>query len=85
MSEKYFCSNKVKGKFMEVIIGSNDGNEFIYWVNLINKHKGENEYDWAINVALNFHNKQYRTNLKETHAEAGEPFSRNENEFTFIN
>lgn len=46
--------------------------------------KGEDEYDWSIKVATTYHNSLDIGEVSEDNAEANEPFSRNESEFTFI-
>ena len=85
MTCKFWNSLDVIGKYMEVIIRDENDNEFVYWVNLQKKHEDKNEYDWSIKEALSFHNKKNKTSLKENDTTVGDPFSRNESEFTFVN
>jgi len=85
MTCKFWNSLDVIGKYMEVIICDENDNEFIYWVNLKKKNEDKNEYDWSIKEALSFHNKKNKTSLKENDTTVGDPFSRNESEFTFVN
>jgi|TARA_B110000259_G_scaffold182733_1_gene226803 hypothetical protein len=84
MSDKFWDREEVEGRYMEVILSDEDGEEFIYWVDLKKNQEDEDEYDWSIDVAVAFHNKQNKVSLKEDHAVALEPFSRNESEFTFV-
>lgn len=85
MTDKYWDSDEVEGKFIEVILISKDGDEMIYWVSLTKLSEDEDEYDWAIEVALKYHNLNSSFQVSEEDAEAMEPFSRYESEFTFIN
>ena len=84
MTCKFWNSDNVRGKYIEVIISDENDNEFIYLVNLKKKHEDKNEYDWSIDVALSFHNKQNKTSLTENDVTAIDPFSRYESEFTFV-
>lgn len=85
VTDRFWDSDEINGQYMEVILTDEDGDEHIYWVNLENKQDDEDEYDWPINVSIAFHNNKCGVNLTEDDAEAMEPFSRNETEFTFIN
>ena len=46
--------------------------------------EGEDEYDWSIKVATTYHNNLDIGEVSKDNAEANEPSSRNESEFTFI-
>lgn len=85
MEGKYWESDEVEGKYMEVIVNGADEEEYIYWVALSNKPIEDDEYDWAIEVAVDFHNKKGLPQAEIDESEAMEPFSRDESEFTFIN
>ena len=85
MSDKFWDSDEVDGKYMEVLISGEDGEEYVYWVSLDKLPDDEDEYDWAIGVAVDFHNKKGLPKADVDDSEAMEPFSRNESEFTFIN
>ena len=84
MTGKFWDSDEADGQYMEVIITSDSGDEHIYWVNMKNMPAEEDEYDWSIAKALVFHNNQHKCSLSAEDAEALEPFSRNEDEFTFV-
>ena len=84
MSDKFWSREEVEGIYMEVILSDENEEEFIYWVNLKKKQEDEDEYDWSIDVAVAFHNKQNKVSLNEDHAVALEPFSRNKSEFIFV-
>ena len=81
---KFYDSSDVEGRYMEVIITSEDGDEFVYWVNIESMPEGEDEYDWPIEKALAKHNASGLPKATENDAEASEPFSREEDEFTFV-
>lgn len=84
MPDKYWEAESVEGKYMEVLITQEDGEEHVYWVNLSSMPEDEDEYDWPISVAIKHHNGLGRETVSEDNAEASEPFSRNESEFTFV-
>jgi len=85
MPDKFLDADQVEGKYMEVIVISKDGQEYIYWVGLEKLPDGEDEYDWSIETAIKFHNsKNLSPYVSEEDAEAGEPFSRFESEFVYI-
>ena len=84
MNDKFWDSEEVENDYMEVIVTSDSGVEHIYWVNIKNKPEEEDEYDWPIHKALEFHNREQKSSISAEDAEASEPFSRNESEFTFI-
>lgn len=84
MVNKFWEAEEVEGKYMEVIISAKDGTEYLYWVNLVSSPKDEDEYDWSIDVAINYHNNKGFEKLSKDDAEACEPFSRDKSEFTFI-
>jgi hypothetical protein len=69
---------------MEVLVNDEEGDEFIYWVALAGKPKDEDEYDLSIELAIAFHNNKDLSPASIVNAEAMEPFSRNESEFTFV-
>lgn len=84
MTDKFWDAEEVEGSYIEVMFAGEDS-EFVYWVDLGNKPEDEDEHDWSISIALKYHNSQIETPKFETDdAEAYEPFSRNESEFTFI-
>ena len=84
MDDKFWDSEEVENDYMEVIVSSDSGDEHIYWVSIKNKPEDEDEYDWSIDKAVEFHNREQKSSLSADDAEALEPFSRNESEFTFI-
>lgn len=84
MTLKFYDSSEVEGKYMEVIITSDDGEEHIYWVNIQSMPSEEDEYDWSIEKALGHHKSLGFKDITEDDAEASEPFSRDSSEFTFI-
>ena len=84
MGDKFWDSEEVENDYMEVIVSSDSGDEHIYWVSIKNKPEDEDEYDWSIDKAVEFHNRKQKSSLSADDAEASEPFSRNESEFTFI-
>jgi len=85
MSDKHWDADDAEGKFIEVNITPENGDECVYWVNISNLPEEEDEYDWSIDVAVSHHNKSSKdANVTADEAEACEPFSRNESEFEFI-
>ena len=72
------------GEYMEVIITQEDDSEFVYWVDLSSIPEDEDEYDWSIQRAVDYHNTLELEQVSEDNATASEPFSRNETEFTFV-
>ena len=84
MTDKFWDSEDVEGKYLEVIVDNGDS-EFIYWVSLADLPEIEDEYDWAIQKAYETYNKLGLEIVDLNDIEACEPFSRNESEFTFIN
>lgn len=83
MIDKFWDSEEVEGKYLEVIIDNGD-DEIVYWVSLANLPHGEDEYDWAVQKAHDSYNKLGLIAVDLDDIEACEPFSRNESEFTFI-
>jgi hypothetical protein len=75
---------------IEVALRDEEGDEFIYWVKLDSLPIGEDEIDWAINEATNFHIKNHGTNPatslndNDLPVSAYEPFSRQANEFVWV-
>jgi len=69
---------------MEVLITKDNGDELIYWVSLENLPEDSDEYDWAVDAAVKHHNAQGADMVSVDEAEACEPFSRYESEFTLI-
>jgi hypothetical protein len=84
MSEKFWDADEVEGKYMEVLITNEGGEEHIYWVNLAPMPDDEDEHDWSIAAAIAHHNSLGIDAVSEDNAVAMEPFSRNESEFSFI-
>lgn len=84
MSEKFWEADDIEGQYMEVLITHEDGLEYIYWVNLASLPSDEDEYDWSVEVAVAHHNSLGLEEVNEENAEATEPFSRSESEFSFI-
>lgn len=84
MAETFYDAESVEGKYMEVLITQDDGEEYVYWVSLASMPEDEDEYDWPISLAVKHHNGLGLETVSEDNAEASEPFSRNESEFTFI-
>ena len=84
MTDKHWDAESVEGKYMEVLITQEDGEEHVYWVNLSSMPEDEDEYDWPISVAIKHHNGLGLETVSEDKVEASEPFSRNESEFTFV-
>lgn len=84
MTDRFWDSDESEGKYMEVLVNDEEGGEFIYWVDLAAKSEDEDEYDWAIELAVAFHNNKELPPASIDDAEAMEPFSRNESEFTFV-
>ena len=74
---------------MEVSITDVDGLEHIYWVDLSKLPEDEDEYDWSIEISKLFHAKTKGTAIEENDDEenifASEPFTRSEEEFTWVN
>lgn len=75
---------------MEVILTCVDDEEYVYWVKLQDKPEGEDEYDWAIERARSYHKKLKLPECPfdtedENFSVAMEPFSREEDEFTWVN
>lgn len=85
MTDKFWDADEVEGKYMEVLLNADDGEEYVYWVSLEKKPDDEDEYDWALDVAIEFHNEKDLPSANPEDSEAMEPFSRQESEFTFIN
>jgi hypothetical protein len=84
MADKFWEADEVEGQFMEVIISGDDELEYVYWVALEKLPEAEDEYDWAIAIAVAHHNEAKAANATEDDAEAAEPFSRYESEFEFV-
>ena len=82
--EKFHEADEVEGKYMEVIITHDDGDEHVYWVNLASMPDGGDEWDWSIDVAVKHHNGLGLEKVSEDNADSGDPFSRYESEFTFL-
>ena len=84
MTDKLWEPEEINGKYMEVIITQEDGEECVYWVNLEKLNDDEDEYDWSIAKAVQHHNSLVLGVFSEDDVFAMEPFTRNESEFTFI-
>ena len=84
MTGKFWDSEEVDGHYMEVVVTADSGDEYIYWVSQKNRPEEDDEYDWSIDRALALHNKEYGCTLTSEDAEALEPFSRYQSEFTFV-
>lgn len=75
---------------IEVALRDEEGDEFIYWVKLDSMPIGDDEIDWAINEATNFHIKNHGTNPatslndSDLPISAYEPFSRQADEFVWV-
>jgi hypothetical protein len=75
---------------IEVTVRDVNQDEFIYWVKLDGKPECEDEYDWAINKAVNFHIQTVATKIAAPEDEndipvlAYEPFTRYEGEFVWV-
>jgi len=74
---------------MEVILTCVDDEEYVYWVKLDEKPEGEDEYDWAIERARAYHLKLKLPECpadteEESYSVALEPFSREHDEFTWV-
>ena len=86
----FFEAEDYEESHMEVMLTSEDGTEYIYWVQLENCPEDESEEDWAIEQARNWHNSNGLPIIPEDtedewYSEACEPFSRSASEFKFIN
>jgi hypothetical protein len=82
--EQLIPSDEVRGKYMEVIITHDDGDEHVYWVNLTSMPDDGNEWDWSIGVAVKHHNNLGIEKVTAENATSGVPFSRYESEVTFL-
>jgi hypothetical protein len=85
MTDKFWDSEDAEGKYIEVLVNTTNGEEYIYWVAINKIPEGADEYDWATEAAVTFHNNNGLSMAEVDDAEAMEPFSREEAEFTFIN
>ena len=93
---KYYDAEDTEGVYLEVMLEDEEGNEYNYWITVAEIPEGECDIDWPIEKAKAYHAQKELPKIPEdvvdeedpfndiTYANVGDPFSRYENEFTFI-
>lgn len=81
MTGKFYKAADVIDVYMEVSINDD---EVIYWVDISKLDDKIDTYDYAIDIALSYHNSHKAEIASSENAVAGEPFSRYEREFILV-
>ena len=92
---KFYEADDVIDEYLEVTLEDKDFNEYHYWVKISDIPEGACDIDWPIEQAKKYHSSQELPEVPETNLIRftlqmikfmlmADPFSRYEDEFTFI-